>query len=248
MFYLPDYKVLNTAELVSATFHNVLTQRGAQIRNALVWSKSIDAALRKYGDRSVAMIRQHNWPVWDSPNIKTALENQRDLYRYVHDQTLRLAGTGETMSEIAEQIGEPAYRNRDFATRDYYGTMNHNAKAVFQFYFGWWDGVPANYNRWPPAEESARYVEAHGRRRGGPPDRHSRVRPWRLPLVIGVFNHVVFAQPDNTVANELACLKLRAAGLQAEAGTWRNYFLKAARSFARGPPATVVGPTAAWQL
>jgi alkyl sulfatase BDS1-like metallo-beta-lactamase superfamily hydrolase len=167
--------------------------------------------------------------------VRTFLTHQRDTYRFIHDQTMRLANSGETATEIAEDIGEPAFSKSDFSTRGYYGTINHNAKAVFQSYFGWWDGVPANYNPHPPVEESKRYVAAMG---GAKKALATGMRAfdagdyrWSSKL----FNHIVFADPTNVAAKNWLAASYEQQGFQAEAGSWRNYFLQAARELREGP-------------
>lgn len=236
MFYLPDFKALCSSEVATGTFHNVLTQRGAKARDTLNWSKAIDTALRSYADKSEVVFGSHNWPTWGSDNVKTFLTHHRDTYRFIHDQTMRLANSGETATEIAEQVGEPTFAKTDFSTRGYYGTYNHNAKAVFQYYFGWWDGVPANYNRHVPTEESKRYVAAMG----GP----KKALDVGIKAYDGgdyrwsstVFNHLVFADPANTLAKKWLAASYEQQGFQAEAGTWRNVFLQAAFELRNGVP------------
>ncbi|MEM9843006.1 MAG: alkyl sulfatase dimerization domain-containing protein, partial [Pseudomonadota bacterium] len=162
MFYLPEKRALCTAEVATATFHNVLTPRGAKVRDALKWSRAIDYVLAEYGERSDVVFASHHWPTWGQENVVQFLASQRDIYRYVHDQTLRNANAGATMVEAAEAVEEPDIQTDDFATRGYYGTLNHNAKAVYQHYFGWWGGVPAEYHRLPHEVTASRYVTAMG--------------------------------------------------------------------------------------
>lgn len=236
MFYLPDFKALCSSEVATGTFHNVLTQRGAKARDTLNWSKAIDTALRSYGDRSDVVFGSHNWPTWGADNVKTFLTHHRDTYRYIHDQTMRLANSGQTAIEIAEEIGEPTFARSDFSTRGYYGTYNHNAKAVFQYYFGWWDGVPANYNRHVPIEESVRYVAAMGgtKKALGIGIKAYDAGDFRWSST--VFNHIVFADPANELAKKWLAASYEQQGFQAEAGTWRNVFLQAAHELRNGVP------------
>jgi alkyl sulfatase BDS1-like metallo-beta-lactamase superfamily hydrolase len=239
MFYLPEYRALCSSELATHTFHNVLTQRGAKVRDALMWSKSIDAILRRYGDKSDVVFGSHNWPTWGGGNLKQFLSNQRDIYRFVHDQTIRLANTGETATEIAEEIGEPEFTKSDFSVRGYYGTLNHNSKAVFQNYFGWWDGVPANYNPHPPAEESKRYVAAMGGARKALASGIKAFGAGDYRWSSKLFQHIVFADPENDDAKAWLASSYEQQGFQSEAGTWRNLFLKAAQELRDG----VAAPT-----
>ncbi len=236
MFYLPEFKALCSSEVATATFHNVLTQRGAKARDTLNWSKAIDSALRAYGDRSDVVFGSHHWPTWGSDNVKAFLTHHRDTYRFIHDQTMRLANSGETATEIAEQVGEPAFAKSDFSTRGYYGTYNHNAKAVFQYYFGWWDGVPANYNRHVPTEESKRYVAAMGGAKKALDVGIKAFDAGDFRWSSTVFNHIVFADPANELAKKWLAASYEQQGFQAEAGTWRNVFLQAAHELRNGVP------------
>jgi len=178
MFYLPDFKALCSSEVATGTLHNVLTQRGAKARDTLNWSKAIDAALRAYGDKSEVVFGSHNWPTWGVDNVKTFLTHHRDNYRFIHDSVMRLANGGETATEIAEEIGEPAFAKTDFSTRGYYGTLNHDMKATYQRYFGWWDGNPANFNPLPPEESAPKYVALAG----GPDKLLAASAPCRRPI------------------------------------------------------------------
>jgi alkyl sulfatase BDS1-like metallo-beta-lactamase superfamily hydrolase len=236
MFYLPEFDALCTAEVATGTFHNVLTSRGAKVRNALEWSRVIDRALSDYGDRSEIAFASHHWPTWGQDRVETFLENQRDIYRYVHDQTLRRANAGATMTEAAEDIPEPQFSKDDFSTRDYYGTLNHNSKAVYQYYYGWWSGVPANYHALPQEETAPRYVEAMGGvdavlARGVEAYETGDYR-WASEL----FNTAVFAQPDNQLAKDWLASTYEQMGFQAESGSWRSYFLTAASELRNGVP------------
>lgn len=236
MFYLPEFRALSTAEVATANFHNVLTQRGAKARDTLNWSKAIDAALRGYADKSELVFSSHHWPTWGKDNVKTFLTHQRDTYRFIHDQTMRLANSGQTATEIAEQVGEPTFAKTDFSTRGYYGTYNHNAKAVFQYYFGWWDGVPANYNRHVPTEESKRYVAAMGGVKKALDVGIKAYDGGDYRWSSTVFNHIVFADPANELAKKWLAASYEQQGFQAEAGTWRNVFLQAAHELRNGVP------------
>mgnify|MGYP000866846695 FL=1 len=236
MFYLPDFKALCSSEVATGTLHNVLTQRGAKARDTLNWSKAIDAALRTYGDKSDVVFGSHNWPTWGADNVKTFLTHHRDNYRFIHDSVMRLANSGETATEIAEEIGEPAFAKSDFSTRGYYGTYNHNAKAVFQYYFGWWDGVPANYNRHVPTEESKRYVAAMGGAKKALATGIKAYDAGDYRWSSTVFNHIVFADPANEQAKNWLAASYEQQGYQAEAGTWRNVFLQAAHELRNGVP------------
>jgi len=236
MFYLPEKNALCTAEVATATFHNVLTPRGAKVRDALKWSRAIDYVLAEYGESSDVVFASHHWPTWGQENVVDFLESQRDIYRYVHDQTLRNANAGATMVEAAEAVEEPEFQAGDFATRGYYGTLNHNAKAVYQHYFGWWGGVPADYNRLPHEVTASRYVDAMGGAGAvlsiGQDAFASGDYRWAAEL----FNHVVFADPENKDARDWLSATYEQLGFQAESGAWRSYYLTGAAELRRGLP------------
>ncbi|WP_417621025.1 alkyl/aryl-sulfatase [Parasphingorhabdus sp.] len=234
VFYLPEYKALHTAEVATRTFHNVLTPRGALVRDTLKWSKVIDAMLAKYGAKSDVMLASHHWPTWGSANVGTALKNQRGIYRYVHDQTMRQANQGATMDEIAENIGEPDFARTDFGVRDYYGTLNHNSKAVYQRYFGWWDAVPANYHALPPVEASKKYVAAMGGADKALIVGQKAFDAGDYRWAATVFNHLVFADPASQAARSWLASTYEQLGFQAEAGTWRNIYLVGAKELREG--------------
>ncbi len=234
MFYLPQFGALHTAEVATGTMHNVLTFRGALVRDALAWAKRINDAIDLFADKSQVVMASHNWPTWGTENVRKYLEHQRDAYRYVHDQTLRLANNGLTMHEIAEQIGEPGFMREDFSVRGYYGTMNHNAKATYQRYFGWWDGVPANLNPHPPVAQAERYVKLAGGAQRMLDNAAQAYADGDYRWVATVMNHLVFAQPDHETARAYLAGAYEQLGYQAESGMWRNYYLTAAHELREG--------------
>ncbi|MGB5484298.1 alkyl/aryl-sulfatase [Parasphingorhabdus sp.] len=234
VFYLPQFNALHTAEVATRTFHNVLTPRGALVRDTLKWSKVIDAMLDKYGSKSDVMLASHHWPTWGSGNVRTALKNQRGIYRYVHDQTMRQANQGATMHEIAENIGEPDFAKSDFGVRDYYGTLNHNSKAVYQRYFGWWDAVPAHYHQLPPVEASKKYVAAMGGAAKALAIGEKAFASGDYRWAATVFNHLVFADSASETARKWLASTYEQLGFQAEAGTWRNIYLVGAKELREG--------------
>ena len=236
MFYLPEKRALCTAEVATATFHNVLTPRGAKVRDALKWSRAIDYVLAEYGETSDVVFASHHWPTWGQENVAQFLASQRDIYRYVHDQTLRNANAGATMVEAAEAVEEPEFQAGDFTTRGYYGTLNHNAKAVYQHYFGWWGGVPAEYNRLPHEVTAERYVEAMGGAASVLELGQNAFSSGDYRWAAEVFNHLVFAEPDNQEARDWLSATYEQLGFQAESGAWRSYYLTGAAELRRGLP------------
>lgn len=236
VFYLPKQRAICTSEVVTRNFHNVLTPRGAKVRDTLKWSKVIDDILQKFGGQAEVSFASHHWPTWGSDNVQRMLRNQRDLYRYVHDQTLRRANHGQTMHEIAEDLAEPSFAAADFAVRDYYGTMNHNAKAVYQHYFGWWDGVPANYHPLPPEDEAKHYVDSMGGSDAVMRKAINAFEAGNYRWAATVFNDLVFADPENAKAKAWLAASYEQMGFQAESGAWRNYYLTAAMELRRDVP------------
>lgn len=238
MFYLPAFRALCTAELATGSMHNLLTLRGAQIRDGLGWSKYLDEALVRYGNELEVVFASHSWPTFGAEPVRKYLTHQRDIYRYIHDQTLRLANLGYTPAEIAEQLAEPPFMKEELSTRGYYGTLNHNSKAVYQRYFGWWDGVPAHLHALPPEEAGRKYVDFMG----GAEEVLAKARKsfdqgdYRWSAM--VLNHLVFAEPENQAAREWLAASYEQLGFQAESAIWRNYYLVAARELRHGLPGT----------
>jgi len=239
-FYLPEHKAFCGAEVVSRNMHNLYTLRGAKVRDALKWSHYIDEAIGLFGEAEV-YFGSHHWPLWGNAEIIDFLKKQRDGYKYIHDQTLRLAAKGHTPREIADALQLPESLGNSFPNRGYYGTLKHNAKAVYQRYFGWYDGNPANLDPLPPAQSAERYVDAMG----GAPAVLERARAdfdnGDYRWVAELLNHLVFAQPDNREARELLAATYDQLGYQAESGPWRDVYLTGALELRRGPPERGMG-------
>jgi alkyl sulfatase BDS1-like metallo-beta-lactamase superfamily hydrolase len=161
-FYFPQFRALCMAENCSHNLHNLYTLRGTQVRDAKAWSYFLNEAIELFGDKSDVIFISHHWPRWGKENINAWLKKQADIYKYIHDQTLRLANHGYTMLEIAEMIELPDELAKEWYNRGYYGTVSHDAKAVYQRYLGWFDGNPANLHPLPPVEASKKYVEFMG--------------------------------------------------------------------------------------
>lgn len=230
VFYIPAYRALHTTEVVTHTLHNVLTLRGAQVRDALHWSKVIDATLVKWGGKAEVAMASHHWPTWGAGEVSELLANQRDAYRYVHDRTLFLANRGATLHELADATAEAPVQARDFATRGYYGTLNHDMKAVYQRYFGWWDGNPANFNPIPPEQTAPKYVELAGGADKLLAAGKKAIAAGDYRWAAELLNKLVFAEPDNKDARAALASAYDQIGYQAESGAWRNYYLAAAAS------------------
>jgi alkyl sulfatase BDS1-like metallo-beta-lactamase superfamily hydrolase len=240
-FYLPDRKAWCGAEIVSHTLHNLVTLRGAKVRDAIKWSGYIDEATRLFGDMEVEFA-SHHWPMWGNARIVDYLKAQRDTYRYIHDQTLRLANEGHTPQEIAEEIELPASLRDRFANRGYYGTVRHDAKAVYQMYFGWYDGNPANLDPLPPVEAGKRYVAAMGGAAQVLKTGKAAIDAGDYRWAAMLLNHLVFAEPDNTEAKALLASAYDQLGYRAESGPWRDVYLTGAYELRNGGQGMVVDP------
>jgi len=246
-FYLPDQRAWGSADLVPHTLHNLYTLRGTKVRDALEWSRHIDRAIELFGDMEV-MFGGHQWPIWGNARALDHLRAHRDAYRYIHDQTLRLANRGHTPREIAEQLELPSALRTRFGTRDYYGTVRHNAKAVYQAYFGWYDANPANLDPLPPAEAAAKYVAAMGGAdkvlelaRAAHDAGEDR---WAAMLL----DHLVFASPSHAAARELLAAVYEQLGYRAESGPWRDVYLTGALELRDDIQGTTVDPRRAMGL
>lgn len=233
-FYLPQFKAYCGAEVVSRNIHNVYTLRGAKVRDALKWSHYIQQALDLFGDRAEIYFGSHQWPVWGQERIVAFMKRQRDVYKYIHDQTVRMANLGYTPKEIAERLKMPASLQSDFSNRGYYGTVKHNAKAVYQRYFGWYDANPANLDPLPPASAGKRYVKALGGAEAVLSQAGAAYGDGDYRWVAELLNHLVMAQPDNQEARALLAKAYDQMGYQAESGPWRDVYLSAAYELRNG--------------
>jgi len=240
-FYLPQHKAFCGAEVVSRNMHNVLTLRGAKVRDTVKWSKYIDEAIDLFG-KSEIYFASHHWPMWGNKKIKTFLEKQRDLYQYIHDQTLRLANEGLTPREISEKIRLPKALKSEFYNRGYYGTLSHNSKAVYQFYFGWYNGNPATLNPLPPVESAKKYIAYMGGSSIVLKKAQKSYNKGDYRWVAEILNHVVFADPDNKKAKKLLSQTYKQLAYQSESGVWRNIYLKAADELKMGPSKIGISP------
>nr|WKF58851.1 Putative alkyl/aryl-sulfatase YjcS [Paraburkholderia busanensis] len=234
MFYVPKYKAFCAAEDATHTLHNLYTLRGAKVRDALLWSKYLHAAIDMFGSDAEVLFASHYWPTWGNQRILAFLRTQRDLYRYLHDQTMRLANTGYTPLEIAESLRLPDSLAKLWHCRSYYGTVFHDLVAQYNLRLGFFDGVPANLHRLPPVENAKRYVEFMG----GAPAVLQKAKPYydrgEYRWVAESVNHVVFADPGNTAAKHLLADAYEQLGYQAESASWRNFYLTGAMELRNG--------------
>ncbi|KAF0811987.1 putative alkyl/aryl-sulfatase YjcS [Andreprevotia sp. IGB-42] len=238
LIWFPQFKLLNTAEDATHTLHNLYTLRGAQVRDASNWWKTLNTAINKYGDKVEVVLAQHHWPTWGKARINGFLAGQRDMFKYLHDQSLNLANKGYTMTEIAEQIKLPAGIGNQWANRGYYGSVNHDAKAVYQRYLGWYDSNPAHLWNLPPTEAGKRYVEYMGGADAIITKAKKSFEAGDYRWTAEVLSHVVFADPKNQTARNLEADALEQLGYQTENPTWRNEFLMGAYELRNGVPKT----------
>lgn len=250
MFYIEEYNLLMAAEVVTNTIHNISSMRGARTRDANAWVGYIDQVLERFGNDSTIMIASHHWPTYGQVNISNQLEKARDMYKYVHDQALRLANMGYTPTEISKTVGLPESLDNEWYNRGYYGTVSHNARATYDFYLGaWWDGNPANLDPMTPAEEGIRYVVSVGGIDKLQESAEAAITKGEYRWAARLLNHGVFGYTESTILeyndnatetvvydeSKLQTIRYLAAnvmeqlGYQAESGPWRNYYLGAAK-------------------
>lgn len=242
-FYVARYKLLNLAENCTHNFHNLLPFRGADVRDALAWSKYLGEALQLWGGRAEAMCGQHHWPVWGETRIDAMIRQQRDLYKFAHDQTIRLMNHGLTATEIAETISLPKSLDGAWHTRGYYGHIRHNVKAIYQKYLGWYDANPVHLDPLPPVEAGRKYVEYMG----GAEALLSRAKgdfaKGEFRFVAQAVSHLVFAEPGNQAARALLADTFEQLGYAAESATWRNSYLFGAQELRLGMPKAAPRPS-----
>ncbi|GAA3642056.1 alkyl sulfatase dimerization domain-containing protein [Microbacterium awajiense] len=233
-FYFPAWRALCIAENATHTMHNILTLRGAVVRDPRIWSHYLNEAIELYGDRSDVIFSPHHWPTWGGDGVVELLSNTRDLYSYIHDQTLRLLNKGLTGTEIAEQITLPPALEHTWSARGYYGSLSHNVKAVYQRYMGWFDGNPARLWPHPPAALAERYVAAMGGIDAVVGLAQTAFDAGDFRWAATLLDHAIFVQTDHAAARELYADTLEQLGYQAENGTWRNFFLSGAYELREG--------------
>lgn len=234
LFYIKEKKALNAAEDSAHTLHNTYSLRGAKIREPLPWSKYLNQAMSMWGNDVQVMYGMHHWPVFGNKQVNEHLAQQRDMYRYINDETLRMANKGLTMTEIAEQFKMPKAIASNFSNRGYYGSVNHNVKATYVLYLGWFIGNPATLHELPPEETGKRYVDMMG----GADNLLKKAKEYYdkgdYRFVAQVVNNLVFAEPNNQAAKNLQADALEQLGYQAESGPWRNFYLTGAKELREG--------------
>jgi alkyl sulfatase BDS1-like metallo-beta-lactamase superfamily hydrolase len=233
-FFFPDFKAFCAAENATHNMHNIQTLRGANVRDALKWSKYLAEAIEFLGGKAEVMFASHHWPIWGHENIHAFLGRQRDMYRYLNDQTLRMLNKGYTGIEIAEVFEMPEGLAKDWSCRGYYGSTNHNAKAVYDKYLGWFDGDSANLHKLTSEESAPKYVQLMGGAEAVLAAATAAGEKGEYRWAAELIRHVVYADQSNQDAKNLEADMLEQMGYQSENATWRNFFLQGAKELRNG--------------
>lgn len=232
--YIPDEHSLCIAEDCNATIHNLLTLRGAKVRDAAAWAKSIQNAIDLWGNTLTSVFGVHNWPRFGNRASIDYLERQRDVYQYINDQTLRLINKGYTIEEVGRMVKLPDSLSDEWYNSEFYGTVIHNAKAVYQRYLGWYNGNPVELNKLLPEESAKKYVEYMGGEDSVLEKARKSFKDGEYQWVAEVTKHVIFANPNNKDAKLLCADALEQLGYIAESGLWRNEYLMGAQELRYG--------------
>jgi alkyl sulfatase BDS1-like metallo-beta-lactamase superfamily hydrolase len=235
-FFFPEHRALCMAENATHNLHNLLTLRGAVVRDPRMWARYLNEAVRLFAADCDVSFASHHWPTWGRDRIVTYLTQQRDLYAYLHDQTLRLLNQGNTGIEIAEMLELPPALEQAWHTHGYYGSASHNIKAIYQRYMGWFDGNPASLWQHPPEASARRYVDCMGGADAVIEKARGYFDEGDLRFTAELLNHVVFADPGNGDAKELLAQTYERLGYGAENGPWRNFYLVGADELRHGVP------------
>ncbi|MGB0099960.1 MAG: alkyl sulfatase dimerization domain-containing protein [Nocardioides sp.] len=251
LFYFPDAHVLCAAEDATHTLHNILTLRGAVVRDPHNWAGYLTETIDLFGGDVEVVFASHHWPTWGNERVTEFLSTQRDLYAYLHDQTLRMLNQGMVGAEIAEEIELPPALDRAWNARGYYGSVSHNVKAIYQRYLGWFDGNPAHLWEHPPVQKAERYVEAIGGVEAVVEKARAAFDGGDFRWAAELANHAVFARPEHPAAREVLADTYEQLGYGSENGTWRDFFLSGAtelRDGQFGTPTETSAPDVVAQL
>jgi alkyl sulfatase BDS1-like metallo-beta-lactamase superfamily hydrolase len=234
--FFPQFKAMWMAENTTNTMHNLLTLRGAQVRDARIWASFLNETIRTYGPNTEVKFQSHHWPKWGRDNIIDYWKRQRDMYKYMHDQSVRLMNHGLVGSEIAEEIQFPPEIENYWPDRGYYGTLKHNSRAVYQRYMGWYDGNPSDLDDLPPADAAAKYVEYMGGEEAVLEKAKNDFDNGNYRWTAMVLKQVVFANPESVHGKNLLADSYEQMGYQAESGPWRSVYLQGAYELRNGVP------------
>jgi alkyl sulfatase BDS1-like metallo-beta-lactamase superfamily hydrolase len=241
--FFPHQRALYIAECATHTMHNVITLRGAQVRDAKKWSKHLDETLDMYGFDSDVVFSGHHWPTWGQDNIIKFISDQRDLYGYMHDQTVRLMNKGMAGIEIAEQLQLPPALRQEWYAGEFYGCLSQNVKGIYQRYMTWFDGNPANIWKHPPKEEGKRYIDCMGGVEAVIEKAKEFANRGDLRFAATLLDHVMATEPSNKRGQQQLASVYQRLGFGAENAVWRNFYLTAAQelsSESQGAPQSVI--------
>jgi alkyl sulfatase BDS1-like metallo-beta-lactamase superfamily hydrolase len=239
--WFPDWKIVDMAENANATQHNILTPRGAVVRDAKVWAEGLTQSLRLFGEADI-LIASHGWPRFGNPSIRDYLGKHRDAYAFLHDQTVRLMNKGMNGDEIAATLELPEVLAQEWYDRPYYGSYSFNSRAVYQFYMGWYDANPVNLAPMPPVETGKRYVAAMGGAESVKRQAREAYDAGDYAWAAELLNHVIMADGADTEAKDMLARSYDQLGWQAEPSTWRNIYLTGAKELREGVGAPRANP------
>ncbi|MBV1892158.1 MAG: MBL fold metallo-hydrolase [Gammaproteobacteria bacterium] len=234
--WFPQWNALWMAENTTNTMHNILTLRGAQVRDALKWASFLNETIETWGDTVEVKFQSHHWPVWGNDRIIPYFKKQRDIYKFTHDQSVRLMNQGYNGEEISEMIKLPPELENNWPTRGYYGTLRHNSRAVYQRYMGWYNGNPADLNNLPQEMVAEKYMAFMGGETKVIKKARQSFDKGEYRWVAEVMKHAVFANPKSTESKELLADAFEQLGYQSEAGPWRSVYLQGAYELRNGVP------------
>lgn len=237
--FVPASRTFLAAEIATCSLHNILTPRGAKVRDTHAWAGFLNEAVNLYGDRSDTIASSHCWPRFGRNEVKGWLSGQRDNYRYLHDQTVRMMNKGMTQAEIAENLKVPPAIANQWFNKGYYGTYSHNSKAIYQYYLGWYDAVPANLNPHPPEVRGTKFVAAMGGAAKVLTEAKKAMTAGDYRWSSDLLNQLVFADPKHAEGRALLADSYEQQGYQAESAIWRNMFLSAASDLREGVKASI---------
>jgi alkyl sulfatase BDS1-like metallo-beta-lactamase superfamily hydrolase len=240
-FYFPAQRALCMAENATHNLHNLLTLRGALVRDPRIWARYLNEAIEMFGADTDAAFASHHWPTWGTDNVTRFLSQQRDLYAYLHDQTLRMLNNGSTGMEVAEDIELPPALEAAWHARGYYGSVSHDVKAIYQRYMGWFDGNPTSLWQHPPQAAATRYVEVIGGQQAVLDKARSYAESGDLRFAAELLKHAVFADPDASEAREALARVYERLGFGAENATWRSFYLCGALELREGAKSPAIG-------
>lgn len=233
-FYIPALKALCTAENATHTLHNFYTLRGAKTRDTSKWTEYLNETLDMWGNQAEVLFMPHTWPVWGNQHINDYIGKYRDTIKYIHDQTLHLANQGYTMNEIGDMIKLPKNLENNWASRGYYGSVSHNARAVYNYYLGYYNGNPADLHPYGQVEMGKRYVKALGGSAHAINLARDAYRQGDYRWAAELLKQVIAANPGDQVAKNLQADTFEQLGYQAESATWRGFYLTGAKELREG--------------